>query len=366
MANRFIIQTGGVASGDCLTLGTGGTLAYVFGPTSPVVAGDTIYWCAGVAGATYDITTASQLLVRSATGTPNAHVTVQGCNSSGVVNGVQPQLLATGTWSTNISMFVIGTDAGANPLRYYDWKNIDWNANSTSSTTGSYNVVNNSGTLAAGAGTNTTAYYHTFMDCRLRNARHNGLSFFTGGVGTEVDESFTFVNCEVSGCGVFGSGSAGIGRGVNAATWVMDRCRIVDNQNGLQLLATSDKIFRATGCDFSRNLSGAGLQQVQMDLRLYGCNFESNAGYGLFGVWKATNTIERCRFIGNTTAGISDLVWDGTQTTSPYNRNAFFGNTANFTDSVSASITPPGQGNVFRPNFPPRRGIVPARAGVYA
>ncbi|TXH17510.1 MAG: right-handed parallel beta-helix repeat-containing protein [Hyphomicrobiaceae bacterium] len=354
MANRFIVQSGGVASGNCDTLGTAGTLAYVFGSTSPVVAGDTIYWCAGAAGASYDITTASQQLVRSATGTSNAHVTVIGCNSSGVVNGAMPEVRATGTWATTISMFIIGTDAGANPLRYYDWLNVNWNANDLS-----YNVWNNSGTTGTGAGTNTTAYYHTFNNCRFQKSKHNGFSAFSGGVGTEVDNSFVFTNCEISGCGIVSSGAAAIGRGSNAATWVMDNCRITGNQTGISLLAASDKTFTASNCTFSDSTNGQGLSSQQMKINAYGCTFSGNNGSGLaFFASGDGSSIQHCRFLSNLT-GISDAGWNGSYT-SPYNRNLFNGNGNNFEDSVGGFITPPGQGNVYNQDyFPHFRGRAP-------
>jgi hypothetical protein len=59
LADRYIIQSGGAGSGTCTTFGTAGTLAYVMGSTSPVVAGDRIILCAGAGGASYDITSAA-------------------------------------------------------------------------------------------------------------------------------------------------------------------------------------------------------------------------------------------------------------------------------------------------------------------
>lgn len=368
MANRFIIQTGGATSGDCLTLGTGGTLAYVMGSTGPVVAGDNVYWCAGVGGATYDITSATQLLVRfQATGTAGAPINVYGCNSSGVVDGSRPEVRATGTWATAISYFVIGTDAAAAPLRYVNWYNIDWNANSTSSTTGSYNVFNNSGIITTGIGTATTSYYHTFTNCIFRDSKHNGVSLFSGAAGSEVDDSFTFTNCVIRGCGIStsnGNGMIGRGTTATACTWNMDRCTVTGNYfNGVRIIAASDKLFRATGCTFSSQAFSAGIECTQQALALYGCTFQSNAEQGLVMPWKATSSVERCRFLSNTGVGLVDSVADGTETFYPYQRNAYFGNGGGaYADTVEVK-TPPGNANVFVPNFPNFRGRRSSRSG---
>jgi hypothetical protein len=296
------------------------------------------------------------LLVRFATGTAANHVSVWGANSSGVIDGTRPEIKATGTWSTAISYFIIGTDAGANPIRYVDWYNIDWNANSSSATTGSYNCINNSGITTTGIGTATTAYYHTFTNCIFRNAKHNGISLFSGSVGSEVAGSFTFTNCQITGNGISATGSGAIGRGATAMTHFYDRCVFSGNfTGGIASNASSDATLRVYGCTFDASTNGVGLSVTQQRLEAYGCTFSNNATNGITMPWRADSYIQRNRFINNASSAIQDQTADGTETSYPYNRNLFFGNAFDYSDSL-VSRAVPGFGNVFQRNFPPARG----------
>lgn len=351
MATRFVVPTGGLTSGPGTSLATALTLAFATSSTGPVVAGDTVKVVAGtyevvVSGATGDQMT--QLLVRtSTTGTAAAPILWQGCNAAGVVDGTGPKVKAVGTWSTAVSMFSVGTDAGGNPLAHCVWMYWDWDANDLS-----YNAWNNGGLTGTGAGTNFNAYPHMFYWCTFQKSKHNGFSGFGGASGSEAPFSFWFIGCRFYGCGVVSGGRAAIARGSLQASWVMIGCVVEANQGGINVPTATSLPFVAIGCVFRDNLTdAAGLNSGSTVLLVLGCTFDGGQNAGLYcSPTPARSLVANNIFSNNGTVGVVDTVWANTSPVSPYRNCCTSGNTtAAFDESNSGSGTVtdlPGDGHI--------------------
>lgn len=349
MAIRYVVQSGGLSSGDCTTLGTAGTLAYVLGSTSsPIVAGDEVRLCAGAGGAAYEITTSTQVLCQFATGTASAPITITGANSSGVVDGTMPEIRATGSWTTNITMFVIGSDGGGNPIQYVRWKLIDFNGNCTGAGTGSYFCFNNSGVLDATLGTVRTRLYHTWEDCVIRNARHGGCSLFSGAAGSEVQDAHKFIRCWFLGNGLVVTGQGANGRGTTPLPVVFDRCLFEGNDRGVVVSAAATSHYtKFNACTFKNNVTGGIQYGNGAGFVAENCTFVGHSGDGDYGVMMdsaqgSTYRISRCEFAGNNIA-IVDNGYDFTYDP-PYERCAMKDNTSELATAEDFFLLP-GQGH---------------------
>lgn len=341
-------KVGGATSGAGTSVGTALTLKYAL-ETVSVWSGQTELRVIDE-GSTFDIVPSgasgnqmNQILGAVPTGTKAAPKRIVGCNTSGEVNGARPRILGVGWGASQTSMFVMpGT------LENVTFENIVWDGGSTSSGTGSYNLLNNSGNTGTGVGTNSTTsdFKMRVVNCRFTRSRHNALSCFGGPAGSPVAFGLELDRCELDNNGL-ATGSGMIIRG-NVGSVIIRGCSFHHNTAIGATLNTAaldgpivieDSVFYANGSGALSITSGGSVcvQRTIID----------GHTIGFVHALTTKTRIDQCVFSNNGMA-VQDLAWDPAAPVSDSMSNCcFYGNTTADFEGSTGYITPPGDGHVY-------------------